>query len=66
VPKWPLFGTLQRRLLAVVLVALAPIVTLSGVNLALSARQQRSDQLPDRLIEVIAAISARHRGPGGA
>jgi PAS domain S-box-containing protein len=40
-----LFGTLQRRLLAVVLVALAPIVALSGVNLALSARQQRSDQL---------------------
>jgi PAS domain S-box-containing protein len=41
----PAFGTLQRRLLAVVLVALAPIVALSGVNLALSARQQRTDQL---------------------
>ncbi len=40
-----LFGKLQRRLLAVVLVALAPIVTLSGVNLILSARQQRTDQL---------------------
>src|SRR5512144_1617027 len=41
----PPFGTLQRRLLAVVLVALAPIVALSGVNLVLSARQQRADQL---------------------
>jgi len=39
------FGSLQRRLLAVVLVALAPIVALSGVNLVLSARQQRADQL---------------------
>ena len=38
-------GRLHRRLLAVVLVALAPIGALSGVNLVLSARQQRADQL---------------------
>jgi PAS domain S-box-containing protein len=33
------FGALERRLLLVVLVALAPIVTLSCVNLVLSARE---------------------------
>ena len=39
------FGALERRLLLVVLVALAPIVTLSCVNLVLSARQQRAELL---------------------
>jgi PAS domain S-box-containing protein len=41
----PPLGALQRRLLVVVLVALAPIVTLSGANLILNARQQRLDLL---------------------
>src|ERR1700674_2059290 len=38
-------GALERRLLLVVLVALAPIVTLSCVNLVLSAREQRTERL---------------------
>jgi PAS domain S-box-containing protein len=39
------FGALERRLLLVVMVALAPIVTFSCVNLVLSARQQRAELL---------------------
>jgi PAS domain S-box-containing protein len=39
------FGALERRLLLVVLVALTPLVTLSCVNLVLSARQQRAELL---------------------
>jgi hypothetical protein len=38
-------GALQRRLLLVVVVALAPIVTLSCVHIVLSARQQRTELL---------------------
>jgi PAS domain S-box-containing protein len=44
-------GALERRLLIVVLVALAPIVTLSCVNLVHSVRQQRAVGIPQEAID---------------
>jgi PAS domain S-box-containing protein len=45
------FGALERRVLIVVLVALAPIVTLSCVNLVHSVRQQRAVGIPQEAID---------------
>ena len=44
-------GALERRLLIVVLVALAPIVTLSCVNLVHSVRQQRAVGIPQETMD---------------
>jgi PAS domain S-box-containing protein len=51
-------GALERRLLLVVLVALAPIVTLSCVNLVLTARQQRADRLRVTIETVRAVVGS--------
>ena len=52
------FGALKRRLLLVVLVALAPIVTLSCVNLILNARHQRAELLRATTETVRAMVGA--------
>lgn len=51
-------GAFERRLLLVVLVALAPIVTLSCVNLVLTARQQRADRLRATIETVRAMVGS--------